>query len=167
MTLRSTLAALLAAGCSLPSLAPVPIASVADAPAHPEARSFSLTAQSVPSVRGVGTWSIRHSRSVGTNDLNSFEVWVVPLVDPGAALNGPVTAWVTPPENQPAGTSAEPWLAELAAGLDGKPVTLKVAARAADARKRDASWGKAIADAETRLGVQSHPDAPILFFPSP
>ena len=170
MTLRarwSALTGLLLSACSLPSLAPVALDRVADAPLHPQAKSLTLTAQSVREVRGVGQWSIRHSRAVGTNDVNTHEMWVVPLVDPGAEIDGPVAAWVTSPENHPAGASPEDWFARLAAELDGKTVTLKVAVRASEARENGSGWGLALADAESRLGVQSNPSAPVLFFPSP
>lgn len=171
MTFRALWTALVAAlcpACALPSLRPVELARVADAPQATSARAMTLTAQSVREVRGVGTWVTRAQRSGGgADDVATHEMWVVPLVDPGEALGQQVAAWVTPSEHLAGGASPEAWFARLASELDGQRLTLKVASRAAEARKSESGWGKAITDAEARFGVQSHPDAPVLFFPSP
>lgn len=170
MTFRalwSVLVAALCPACALPSLRPVELARVADAPQATSARAMTLTAQSVREVRGVGQLKTRHPRAVGVKEPIVHEMWVVPLVDPGEPLGPQVAAWVTPLDLRADGESPDAWFARLASELDGKRVTLKVASRAAEARKSESGWGKAITDAEARFGVQSHPEAPVLFFPSP
>lgn len=146
---------------------PVVLQRVSDAPAHTTAQSFTLTARSVREVRGVGSWTTRHERSVGTGEVGTHEMWVVPLVDPGSPLGGEVFAWVTPSSPIQGGQSPEAWFAQLASELDDHTVTVKVAARAAWAKANNAGWGRAIADAEARYHLTSDPNAPVLFFPPP
>lgn len=159
--------AALAAACGHPAGPSVALAHVADAPQETTAKALTLTARSVRDVRGVGRWSTRNPRSVGVKEASIHEMWVVPLIDPGAALGTQVYAWVTPSAPIADGATPDAWFAQLASELDDHTLTLKVATRASEARRTDSGWGKALADAETRLGVASHPDAPVLFFPSP
>lgn len=170
MTLRKTASMFfssLLAACGARSMGPTELARVSDAPAATEATALTLTAVSVPELRGVGTFSTRNPRAVGVPDAPANQMWVVPLVDPGESIRGPVAAWVTSPQHASAGDSPDPWLERLKRELDGQRVTLKVATRAREAAERGSGWGAAIADAEARFGVKSATEAPVLFFPSP
>lgn len=147
--------------------APTALRTVADAPQATDARAMTLTAESVGDQRGIAEHVSRHPRAVGTPEPQRQEIWVLPLTDPGQPLGAEVSAWVTHPGFKGAGESPEAWRAELAAGLDGRRVTLKVAVRQGDRNFADSGWGRAIADAEAKHGLRSRPRAPVLFFPAP
>lgn len=165
-TLWTSLLAALTA-CGLPDLKPVELARVTDAPAATGARALTLTATSVPARLGTGRYDRpRHPRGGSADPPPQAELWVVPLVDPGQTLGDTVSAWVAPPEAVDAGAGAEAWLAELARGLDGQRLTLKIAVRQGDRNFSESAWGRAVADAEARHGLRSAERAPVLFFPA-
>ncbi len=144
--------------------APAELATLADASGATSADAMTLTAESVGEKRGIAEHVARHPR--GGGPIRS-EIWVLPLTDPGQPLGAEVSAWVTHPGFKDAGESPDAWRAELAAGLDGRRVTLKVAVRQGDRNFADSGWGRAIADAEAKHGLKSRSQAPVLFFPSP
>lgn len=156
---------LLVGGCSLPALGSVQLERIEDAVDHPKASTLAFLAESRPDVRGVFISTLRHPAAVGASEPSRTEVWVVPLQSPGQPHSEEILAWVGMRDPVAAGTGPEAWLKRLAAELDGRPMTLKVGARAGQAGDRVGTWREAITDAELRHGVRSHPDAPVFSFP--
>jgi hypothetical protein len=165
--LRIKLLSALLSACGLALPGPVELSDIASASDHPTARAFTFTAQVVPSLRGVhAAPGLRHPRAVGAHAPGNMERWVVPLTLPGRDPGKEIHAWVATPHPVAEGTAPDAWLRQLADGLDRKPVTLRVAARAGDRSTRP-PWLAPITDAEDRFGLRSHPDAPVFQFGDP
>jgi len=126
----------------------VPIGTVRSAPDFPAAERFAMTGVSVPSIRGEA-------------EAEGGDVWVIPVVDPDAEVSDPVYLWVAPPFPQPDGVSPEIWLSRISDGFDRRARTLEVVGQAGDS----SPYSRAIADAESRFSVSSHPLAPVLIYP--
>ena len=157
-------AALLASGlaCVLPPSGTVAIQTVAEGVQHPDTKYLTLTAESKTEFRGI-------SQSIGRNPRGysgtTFEIWVVPIVDPGAPMGPEVMAWVTLLGSQDEGADPTEWFTLLHQEFDGKTHTLKVIST--PTRGENSEWIKAIRDAEAKHNLRSHPDAPVFFFPAP
>ncbi|NCG19468.1 MAG: hypothetical protein GWP91_10710 [Rhodobacterales bacterium] len=157
-------AALFASGlaCELPPSGTVAIQTVAEGVEHPDTKYLTLTAESKTEFRGISQSIARNPRGFrGT----THEIWIVPIVDPGAPMGDEVMAWVTLLGSQDEGADPSDWFAILNHEFDGKTHTLKVIGT--PTRSETSGWVKAIHDAEAKHGLRSHPDAPIFFFPIP
>lgn len=156
---------LVAAGCrGAPRSAYTVLGSVREAVEHPDAERIAFTGEVQAALLGRHTWRERggstYAPRAGEPDPNAM--WVVPVADPGQPLGPEVTLWLTPSAHVRGDDDPGPWLERVRAEVDGQAVRTRIRGRARD---QGAGWASAIADAEARHGLRSHPDAAVAIWP--
>ena len=150
---------------------PVELSSVAEAPAHHDAKLLEFSGRVRSDLRGVETLGrATNSKGVGTSSPGGrrYRV-VVPVVPHGWEPAQPVPLWITHVPRD-VGSDGDPsaWL-ERAQSLQTEASVGKVVDYAGrePGMRTVSAWQKAVRNAEQAHGIQSDPHAPIVTWPAP
>lgn len=167
-----SIAPLLLGACDMRP-APVELDSVADAPAHHDAKRLKFHGTPRPDLIGVHSW--RNSTSIarggpGSGSGSELFMFAMPVVPEGWTEADPVPLWLTASSKASRGGDPAPWIAESTEALGGDaPVVGKVRdyADREPGFRTTSGWQKAIDVAETEHGITSDPQAPVVMWPDP
>lgn len=137
------------------------LASIDEAPLHPETRTMTFRAVADTSIRGAYVYRTGGGRLASGFEMPAGESIAVPLVPPGSdPRSSLIPAWVVPEAPRHITEPLDAWFAQVEATFDG---THTVRLRTLSDHP-DSHWRRAVRDAEERFGVRSDPEAAVFVF---